>query len=88
MSQAINTDTSSLKTKRSYRKGSPMTAVERQQVHIAKRKETHKELRVYVENALKDELQQMCEQYGMTQSEMIELLIKNASCHDKISVKD
>lgn len=88
MSQSTNAVTSSSRAKRPYRKGSPMTAVERQQAHIAKRKETHKELRVYVENSLKHELELMCKQNGVTQSEMIELLIKNAFDHYKILVKD
>lgn len=88
MSQTENAVPSSSKTKRPYRKGSPMTAVERQQAHIAKRKETHKELRVYVENSLKHELELMCKQNGVTQSEMIESLIKNAFDHYKILVKD
>lgn len=88
MSQSTNAVTSSSKTKRAYRKGNPMTAVERQQAHIAKRRETHKELRIYVENSLKHELEHMCEQNSVTQSEMIELLIKNALEDGKFDVKD
>ncbi|UIN02552.1 replication regulatory protein RepA [Yersinia ruckeri] len=88
MSQTTEAVPSSLRKKRPYRKGSPMTAVERQQIHIAKRKETHKELRVYVENSLKHELELMCKQNGVTQSEMIESFIKIALMHDKNIVKD
>ncbi|MGK3666047.1 replication regulatory protein RepA [Klebsiella pneumoniae] len=77
MSQVVNAITSS--SKRSYRKGNPLSATERQQKAVARKKETHKEVRVFVKDALKDKLQVMCENAGMTQAEMIELLIQRAS---------
>lgn len=86
MPQTENAVTSSLK--RTYRKGSPLSAVARQQSHVAKKKATHKELRVYVENELKDELQAMCDTYGVTQSAMIERLIKDAYLRSANNVTD
>ena len=86
MAQTENAGTSS--AKRTYRKGSPLSAVARQQTHVAKKKATHKELRVYVENELKDELQVMCDTYGVTQSVMIERLIKEASLRSTDNVTD
>jgi hypothetical protein len=79
MSQIANAVTSSLKTKRVYRKGNPMSPSERQQALVARKKETHKEIRVYVQSTLKTDLQLLCEAEGLTQSEMIEILIKTAS---------
>jgi hypothetical protein len=38
MSQVVSAVTSSTKARRSYRKGSPMSAVERQQNHLARKK--------------------------------------------------
>lgn len=78
MAKAENAETSSSNSKRPYRKGKPLTPIERQQALIARRKETHKEIRAYVQNDLKNELQRLCLAQGVTQSEMIEILIKNA----------
>ena len=88
MSQSVNTVTSSSETKRPYRKGSPLSPTERQQALIARRKETHKEIRVYVQSALKSDLQRLCEEKGVTQSEMIETLIKTASKQLDMLVKE
>jgi hypothetical protein len=72
MSQAENAVTSSLKTKRQYRKGNPLSATERQQATIARKRSTHKEVKVFVQNTLKNRLVEMCEADGVTQAEMIE----------------
>ncbi|MCW9474427.1 replication regulatory protein RepA [Klebsiella grimontii] len=88
MSQVVNAVTSSTKARRSYRKGSPMSAVERQQSHLARKKETHKEMRVYITSEIKDEFRMMCETKGVTQSEMIEKLIKEAVNQHECLVKD
>ena len=88
MSQIVNAVTSSTNARRGYRKGNPMSAVERQQNHLARKKETHKEMRVYVTSEIKDEFRQMCEAQGVTQSEMIEKLIKDAVSQHKGFVKD
>ena len=84
MSQAENAVTSSSKATRQYRKGRPLSAVERQQQLIARRKETHKELRVYVHKALKADLEQMSLENGLTQAAMIEKLIMDARLRSKV----
>jgi hypothetical protein len=76
MPQAVNAVTSSSKTKRSYRKGNPMSATERQLAAIARKRETHKEVNVFIKNPMKDELLQLCEEEGLTQGQMIEKLIE------------
>ncbi|EAU3389211.1 replication regulatory protein RepA [Citrobacter freundii] len=88
MSQATNVDTSSAKSKRAYRKGNPLSPLQRQQSHVAKLKETHKEMRVYVEKSLKADLEQLCAANGMTQSAMIEKLIQDAVLECRNNVTD
>lgn len=78
MSQVENAITSSSKTKRPYRKGSPLSPSERQRALVARKKDTHKEIRAYVQSDLKDGFQQLCDAEGLTQSEMLEALIKAA----------
>lgn len=75
MSQPGNAVTSSSKEKRAYRKGNPLTLAERQQASLARKRVTHKELRVFLPVDLKEQLQSMCESEGMTQAEMIAKLI-------------
>ncbi|MGX5057165.1 replication regulatory protein RepA [Enterobacter asburiae] len=72
MSQAENAVTSSSKTKRQYRKGNPLSATERQQATISRKRSTHKEVKIFVRNTLKNRLVEMCEADGVTQAEMIE----------------
>ncbi|MGL6013772.1 MAG: replication regulatory protein RepA [Shewanella oncorhynchi] len=79
MSQVVDVVTSSTKTKRTYRKGNPLSVSERQQALVARRKETHKEIKVYVHSDLKSRLQNLCEAKGLSQAEMISRLIENAS---------
>ncbi|WP_421671671.1 replication regulatory protein RepA [Rahnella sp. EDr1-12] len=79
MSQSTNVASSSSKNKRPYRKGNPLSPSERQQALVARRKDTHKEIRVYVLSALKEDFQRLCEAEGLTQTEMLEVLIKAAS---------
>lgn len=76
MAQTINSETSA--PKRVYRKGNPLTVAERKQVSLARKKATHKELRVFIPAELKDELQSFCEAEGVTQADMVERLIKKA----------
>ncbi|MCY6497877.1 replication regulatory protein RepA [Escherichia coli] len=64
MSQTENAVTSSSGTKRAYRKGNPLTLAERQQASLARKRATHKELRVFIPAALKAQLQEMCEAEG------------------------
>ena len=79
MSHTENAVTSSSGTKRAYRKGNPLTLAERQQASLARKRATHKELRVFIPAALKAQLQEMCEAEGVTQAEMIAELIKQKS---------
>ena len=76
MSQSTNAVTSSSKTKRPYRKGNPMSATERQLAAVARKRETHKELKVFVKNPLKDQMIAICEQEGVTQAQFIEALLE------------
>ncbi|MEN4545930.1 replication regulatory protein RepA [Pantoea agglomerans] len=79
MSQSVNTDTSSPKVKRSYRKGHPLSATERQQKSVARKRTTHKEVKVFVQSEIKDTFIELCEAEGVTQAEMIEKWIKRES---------
>ena len=79
MSQIENAVTSSSKVKRQYRKGNPLSASERQQQALARKKATHNEIRVFVKDVFKSQLQLLCEKEGITQAEMIEKLIAMAS---------
>lgn len=83
MSQAVNVDTSSAKPKRQYRKGNPLSLAERQQSSLARKRETHKELRVFLPNELKDQLQELCEAEGITQAQMIERLVAETVQHNQ-----
>ena len=46
MSQVVNAATSS--SKRAYRRGNPMSAIERQLAAIARKRETHKKVNVFI----------------------------------------
>ncbi|WP_309143581.1 replication regulatory protein RepA [Klebsiella pneumoniae] len=79
MANFATVPTSSSGTKRAYRKGNPLTLAERQQASLARKRATHKELRVFIPAALKAQLQEMCDAEGVTQAEMIAELIKQKS---------
>lgn len=76
MSQSTNAVTSSSKTKRPYRKGNPLSNTEKQRASIARKRATHKEVKVFIEPQLKELLINMCEQDGLTQAEILEKLIE------------
>ena len=76
MSQVGNAVTSSSKEKRSYRKGKPMTASEKQLAAVARKRITHKEVKVFIRNPLKDRMIALCDQEGITQAQFIEKLIE------------
>lgn len=78
MSQIENTVTSSSNSKRAYRKGHPMSASERQQSFVERKRATHKEIKVLVPNELKNKLQSLCSENGLSQADMISRLIQNA----------
>ncbi|MFS7675405.1 RepB family protein [Klebsiella pneumoniae] len=83
MSQVVNGVTSS--SKRPYRKA---TLFLRQNVSrkLLPEKATHKEVRVFVRDKLKNQLQIMCENEGITQAAMIERLIERESAKLGIDV--
>lgn len=79
MSQVSNAaSSSSLNEKRLHRKGHPMNTSERQQSFLERKKATHKEIKVLVANELKNKLQILCAENGLSQAEMISLLIQKA----------
>lgn len=80
MAQTENAGTSSLKTKRAYRKGNPMSATERQLAAVARKRETHKEVNVFIKSPVKEQLLHLCEEEGLTQGQMIEKLIEIEAC--------
>ena len=76
MSRPADKTTSSANAKRAYRKGKPMSASERQLAAIARKRETHKEVKVFVKNPLKDVMIAVCEEEGLTQAQFIEKLLE------------
>ena len=76
MSQIENAVTSSSKEKRSYRKGKPMSASEKQLAAVARKRITQKEVKVFIRNPLKDRMIALCDQEGITQAQFIEKLIE------------
>ena len=77
MSQTENAVTSSLSQKRVVRRGKPMTDSEKQMAAVARKRLTHKEIKVFVKNPLKDLMVEYCEQKGITQAQFIEKIIKD-----------
>ncbi|EFG7202417.1 replication regulatory protein RepA [Escherichia coli] len=69
--------TSSLSQKRFVRRGKPMTDSEKQMAAVARKRLTHKEIKVFVKNPLKDLMVEYCEQKGITQAQFIEKIIKD-----------
>jgi len=78
MSRSDNEVTSSPGSKRTYRKGNPLSASEKQQAAVARKKLTHKEIKIFVRNPIKDRLLIECEKEGVTQAEYIERLLQQA----------
>ncbi|MCZ5033197.1 replication regulatory protein RepA [Escherichia coli] len=77
MSQTENAVTSSLSQKRFVRRGKPMTDSEKQMAAVARKRLTHKEIKVFVKNSLKDLMVEYCEREGITQAQFIEKIIKD-----------
>lgn len=76
MSQQIeNAVTSS--SKRTYRKGSPVSAKERQRLSLARRSATHKAFHAIIQIRLKDKLSELADEEGITQAQMLERLIES-----------
>ncbi|HBI7073644.1 TPA: replication regulatory protein RepA [Citrobacter freundii] len=78
MSQPGNAVSSS-KEKRAYRKGHTLSASERQQSFVARKRETHKEIKILVPKELKSKFQEMCAESGLSQAELFSRLIDKAS---------
>ncbi|WP_217550521.1 replication regulatory protein RepA [Pantoea sp. GbtcB22] len=74
MSRADNAGSST--SKRLYRKGISLSGAEKQREFTARKRETHKSLNVFIHNAHKEGLDQLCAERGMTQAEMVESLIE------------
>lgn len=79
MSQVENAVTPSSKEKRAYRKGHPLSGSERQQSFVARKRETHKEIKILVPKELKSKFQEMCAESGLSQAELFSRLIDKAS---------
>ncbi|HGY8357871.1 TPA: replication regulatory protein RepA [Escherichia coli] len=77
MSQTENAVTSSLSQKRFVRRGKPMTDSEKQMAAVARKRLTHKEIKVFVKNPLKDLMVEHCEREGITQAQFVEKIIKD-----------
>ncbi|MCW8114198.1 RepB family protein [Yersinia intermedia] len=63
------------KKTRAYRKGNPLTSTERKDRYNIRMRETHKLINLYVENDVKTHIESMCREGGLTQSELIGLLV-------------
>lgn len=53
-----------------------MTASEKQLAAVARKRITHKEIKVFIRNPLKDRMIELCDQEGVTQAQFIEKLIE------------
>ena len=73
MSQTENAVTSSLRQKRFVRRGKPMTDSEKQMAAVARKRLTHKEIKVFVFFSLKDLMVEYCEREGITQAQFVEI---------------
>ncbi|EAM2340961.1 MULTISPECIES: replication regulatory protein RepA [Enterobacter cloacae complex] len=74
MSQAGNAGTSS--SKRAYRRGAALSTSERKKHSVSRKRETHKPVNVFIRNALKEKLDALCQEQGITQAEAIEQLLE------------
>ena len=77
MSQTENAVTASLSLKRFVRRGKPMCDSEKQMAAVARKRLTHKEIKVFVKNPLKDLMVEYCEREGITQAQFVEKIIKD-----------
>lgn len=85
MSQSINAVTSSTKPKRPYRKGKPLSDAEKQRMSAARKRATHKEVKIFIEPQLKELLMSMCEEDGLTQAEVLTQLIEREARDRKLA---
>ncbi|MDI9223645.1 replication regulatory protein RepA [Serratia sp. PF2-63] len=59
----------------------PLTDSEKQLAAVARKRKTHKELKVFVRNPLKDLLVDACTKEGITQAQYIERLLEKSLNH-------
>lgn len=57
----------------------PLTARERKVRSVARKRETHSAINVFIHNSAKQRLDEICKGAGLTLSEAIERLIENSS---------
>lgn len=55
----------------------PLTARERKMRSVARKRETHSPLNVFINSGTKQKLDEMCKKSGLTQAEAIERLIES-----------
>jgi hypothetical protein len=84
MSESV-TVISSSETKRSYRKGNPLSDAEKQRMSTARKRATHKEVKVFIEPKIKELLMSMCAEDGLTQAEVLEQLIEREARDRKLA---
>lgn len=84
MPQIEKSVTSPPKEKRQYRKGHPLTDAEKQRQSVARKRESLKEVKVFLEPRLKTMLLSMCEQDGLTQAQVLSILIEREAQQRKI----
>lgn len=77
MPRSGNSAISSSKDIRQQRKSSPMSDSEKQMAAVARKRITHKEIKVFVRNPLKDIMIELCNREGITQAQFVEKLIEN-----------
>ncbi|ASD99208.1 TPA: replication regulatory protein RepA [Salmonella enterica subsp. enterica serovar Muenchen] len=77
MSQPGNAVTSSSNEMHSHRKRKPMSASEKQMAAVARKRISHKEIKVFVRNPLKDIMIELCSREGITQAQFVEKLLEN-----------
>lgn len=72
MPQTENTTQSEVKPSRK----APLTVRERKMRSVARKRETHSPLNVFIHNSTKQKLDEICKESGLTQGEAIERLIE------------
>ena len=77
MSPAENAAATSLELKLPRRKKQRKTDYERHQAAIARKRENHKEIKVFVKNPLKDLMVSLCQKENITQAQFIERLLES-----------
>ncbi|WBV24270.1 replication regulatory protein RepA [Pantoea piersonii] len=69
--------TSAPEKKRTRSRQNPTPDNERAKAYQARKRETHKEIKVFIRTEVKQALIKLCEADGLTQAEVLERLIEN-----------